>query len=140
MTISLYSDRSTSAICKSKVMSNLKDTMRNILLFTFIVNAIPINVITQLPLFIAIRLCKITTWHWRGLAIRFRWAAELWISEIPHEITRNQYYITLNGYNFSNHWSYNLASTKKIISLILLSSVKQNVSALLIFGMRNEWI
>ena len=44
-------------------MSNSKDTMRNILLFTFMVNAIPINVITQLPLFIAIRLCKITTWH-----------------------------------------------------------------------------
>ena len=98
-------------------MSNSKDTMRNILLFTFMVNAIPINVITQLPLFIAIRLCKITTWHWRVLAIRFRWAAELWISEIPHEITRNQYCITLNGYNFFlsftyYHWSYNLASTK----------------------------
>ena len=56
-------DRSTSTISKSKVISSLKDTMRSILLFTFILNAIPINVITQLPLFIAIRLCKITTWH-----------------------------------------------------------------------------
>ena len=101
-------------------MSNSKDTMRNILLFTFMVNAIPINVITQLPLFIAIRLCKITTWHWRLLAIRFRWAAVLWISEIPHK-NKNKYYITLNGYSFflsltykniSYHLSYNLTSKK----------------------------
>ena len=130
-------------------MSSLKDTIRNILPFTFIVNAIPINVITQLPLFIAIRLCKITTWHWRLLAIRFRWAAVLWISEIPHK-NKNKYYITLNGYNFFLSLTYkNTRNTigvtfrllqKQIISLILLPSIKQNVSALLIFGMRNEWI